>query len=74
MVIPAKFRKALGLEEGGNVTLSLKGDTIAIQTKMARIKAAQEYLAKHLKKPAGYSMVDELMADRKREAKDLWGE
>ena len=73
LVIPAKFRKALGLEEGGSVTLSLKGDVISIQSKMARIRAAQEYVAKHLGHKKG-SMVDELLADRKREAKDLWGE
>ena len=72
LVIPAKFRKAIGLEEGGSVTLSLKGETISIQTKMARIRAAQEYVAKHLGHIKG-SMVDALLADRKREVKDLWG-
>ena len=71
MVIPAKFRKAMGLEEGGSVTLSLKGDTLAIQSKMARLKAAQEYVAKHLKK-SGRSIVDEFIAERRAEAEREW--
>ena len=71
MVIPAKFRKALGLEEGGNVTVSLKGDTIAIQSKMARLKAAQEYVAKHFGHKKD-SIVDDFLADKRAEAKREW--
>jgi len=71
IVIPAKFRKALGLEDGGSAVLSLKGDTLSIQSKMARIKAAQAYVAKHLGHIKG-SIVDEFIADKRAEAKREW--
>ena len=67
VVIPASFRKALGIEAGDEVILRLEDDELRITTMERRIRAAQSMVRKYVK--PGVSLVDELIADRRREAK-----
>lgn len=67
IVIPAAFRRALGLREGDEVMVELEDGTVRILTRAEGIKRAQEIVARRL---AGdeRSLVDELIEDRRAEA------
>jgi AbrB family looped-hinge helix DNA binding protein len=67
IVIPAAFRKALGIEIGDEVVLRLHKDELSITTQQRRIRQAQERARKYLK--PGTSLVDELLAERREAAR-----
>jgi len=67
VVIPASFRKALGINPGDEVILSLEEDELRITTMKRRIERAQRRARKYLK--PGVSLVDELIAERREAAK-----
>lgn len=68
VVIPAEFRRSLGISEGDEMVLILEADGIRLMTLRAAIAHAQRVFAP-LKARAGKSAVDELIADRRAEAK-----
>ena len=63
VVIPASFRKALGIEVGDEVVLELKQDELRITTQQQRILRARERARKYL--PKGVSLSKELLAERR---------
>ena len=65
LVLPAKFRKALGVKTGDDLILSLRDGEVRIFTRRQAIRRAQGML-KHL--APGRSLVDELIAERRAEA------
>ncbi|HZS82688.1 MAG TPA: AbrB/MazE/SpoVT family DNA-binding domain-containing protein [Stellaceae bacterium] len=65
--IPAEFRKAAGIEHGGDVIVELIGHEIRIRTVDEVIAHAQELTARLLKGKKGAS-VDDFLADRRAEA------
>lgn len=67
VVIPASFRKALGINPGDEIILSLAGDELRITTMKRRIERAQRRARKYVK--PGVSLVDELIAERREAAK-----
>jgi AbrB family looped-hinge helix DNA binding protein len=67
VVIPASFRKALGIKPGDEVILSLEEDELRITTMKRRIERAQRHVRKYVK--PGVSLVDELIAERREAAK-----
>jgi AbrB family looped-hinge helix DNA binding protein len=66
VVIPAEIRQALGLKEGDAVLWELSNGQATITTRAQRIRQAQALVRQHV--PAGTSLVDELIADRRQEA------
>jgi AbrB family looped-hinge helix DNA binding protein len=66
IVIPASFRKALGISVGDEVVLRIEADELRITTLKARIERARRLVRRHVK--PGTSLVDELIAERRREA------
>lgn len=66
IVIPAEYRKALGLKVGDKVVLRLEDGEVPISTLDTAIRRAQEFVRQYV--PEGYSLVDELIADRRAEA------
>ena len=68
VVIPAAFRKALGINAGDEVVLRMEDDELRITTLKRRIERAQRLVRKHVK--PGTSLVDELIAERREVAKD----
>jgi AbrB family looped-hinge helix DNA binding protein len=66
IVIPAEYRKALGLQVGDEVVLSLDEDQVRVYTIDAAIRRAQALVRQYV--PAERSLVDELIADRRAEA------
>ncbi|HKD85109.1 MAG TPA: AbrB/MazE/SpoVT family DNA-binding domain-containing protein [Terriglobales bacterium] len=68
IVIPAAFRKALGIEVGDEVVLRVQDNELRITTQQQRIQRAQERARKYLK--PGTSLASELLAERREAAKN----
>jgi AbrB family looped-hinge helix DNA binding protein len=68
VVIPAAFRKALGINIGDEVVLRMKDDELRITTLKRRVERAQRLVRKHVKR--GTSLVDELIAERREAARN----
>ncbi len=67
LVIPASFRKALGINPGDKVILRLEDDELRLTTLRHRIARAQRNARKYI--PRGVSLADELIAERREAAK-----
>ena len=67
VVIPASFRKALGINIGDEVVLRIEDNELRILTLKRRIERAQRLVQQHVKR--GTALVDELIAERREAAK-----
>ncbi|MFN0145676.1 MAG: AbrB/MazE/SpoVT family DNA-binding domain-containing protein [Dehalococcoidia bacterium] len=67
VVIPAEFRAKLGLHEGDQVIISCDDGEIRLSTYRERVKRIQAFVAERID-PAGPSIVDELIRERRAEA------
>jgi|HubBroStandDraft_6_1064221.scaffolds.fasta_scaffold586821_2 AbrB family looped-hinge helix DNA binding protein len=67
MVIPASFRRALGVKSGDTLILRLENNELRITTFRQRLAKAQEFVGKLNIKSK--SLADELIADRRKEAR-----
>lgn len=68
IVIPAEMRRRLGIEIGDDVSVAVDNGSLRIRTQKESIKRAQALVRKFV--PEGVSLVDELIAERRREAAD----
>jgi AbrB family looped-hinge helix DNA binding protein len=68
VVIPASLRTALGIEAGDELVMHVEQDEIRITTLKRRIERAQNHVGKYAK--SGASLVDELIAMRRKAAAD----
>ena len=68
VVIPAEFRKTLGIKAGDEVIARVEDDELRITTVKARIARAQRLVRQYIK--PGRSLADELIAERRREARN----
>jgi AbrB family looped-hinge helix DNA binding protein len=68
ILIPAPFRDALGLKEGEVLIASVEGGELHLLTIPAAVERARAIVRKYV--PEGVSLVDELIADRRREAEE----
>jgi AbrB family looped-hinge helix DNA binding protein len=68
VVIPASFRKRLGIRVGDEVVLQIQDDELRITTLKRNIERAQRLVRKHVKQ--GTSLVDELIAERREAARN----
>jgi AbrB family looped-hinge helix DNA binding protein len=68
VVIPASFRKRLGIRVGDEVVLQIQDDELRITTLKRHIERAQRLVRKHVK--PGTSLVEELMAERREAARN----
>jgi AbrB family looped-hinge helix DNA binding protein len=67
VVIPAEYRKALGVGVGDHMVIELKGDELRLRSRQAAIKKVQAMLRKHIPDESR-SLADELIAERREEA------
>lgn len=67
VVIPAAFRKALGMRAGDELVVRLEDDELRITTQKRRLERARRLLRKHVQ--TGRSLVDELIAERREAAR-----
>jgi AbrB family looped-hinge helix DNA binding protein len=68
VVIPVSFRKAMGIRAGDEVVLRLEEDELRITTQRGRIASAQRIVQRSVK--TGESLVDELIAERRKAARN----
>ena len=66
MVIPAAYRKALGVRPGDDILLVLEGNQVRLLTPQQAIRSAQALVRRHV--PKGRRLSDELLLERRREA------
>jgi AbrB family looped-hinge helix DNA binding protein len=67
VVLPAEYRRALGLREGDEVILRLTDGEVRILSPRQAIQRAQELVDRYV--PSGRSLADELIAERRQEAR-----
>ena len=67
VVIPASYRKALGIKPGDEVILRMEDDELRITTMNRRLERARRRIRKYVK--PGVSLADELIAERREAAK-----
>ena len=67
VVIPAAFRRALGIQPGETVVLRIENDELRITTLRQRLAKARQLVRKHV--PPTTSLVDELIAERREAAR-----
>ena len=67
VVIPAAYRKALGIQVGDEVILRMEDHELRITTMKHRIERAQRRVRKYVK--PGVSLADELIAERREATK-----
>ena len=67
IVIPASYRKALGIKAGDEVILRMEDDELRITTMKRRLERAQRRVRQYVK--PGVSLADELIAERREAAK-----
>ncbi len=66
IVIPARYRKALGIKEGDAVFIRLEGEELHIVSDETEVRRVREMIDRYA--PEGVSLVDELIRERRREA------
>lgn len=67
VVIPAAFRKELGIKPGDEVILRLHDGELRISSLRSRLERARRHVRKYVKPDV--SLVDDLIAARREEAK-----
>jgi AbrB family looped-hinge helix DNA binding protein len=67
ILIPIAIRKAMGVKAGDVLFLQCRNGAMRVQTYKQRIAWAQALVRRYV--PAGVSLVDELIAERRAEAK-----
>ena len=67
IVIPAEYRRVLGLKEGDQVILSLVDGELRITTRLHELRRAQAVVAQYAKEDKS-CWSDELLAERRIEA------
>jgi bifunctional DNA-binding transcriptional regulator/antitoxin component of YhaV-PrlF toxin-antitoxin module len=67
VTIPPAFWRAAGIKEDDAVMISIEGDVIELRSLSASIRRAQDLVRRLV--PPGVSLVDELLAERREEAK-----
>ncbi len=66
IVIPAQYRRAMGVAPGDEVILVLEAEGIRIVTRQQAMKQAQAMVRRYV--PQGRSLSEELIQERRREA------
>lgn len=66
VVIPAGYRKSLGVQVGDEVILVLENREVRILTQQRAIEKAQALVRRYV--PEGRSLVDELIRERREES------
>jgi AbrB family looped-hinge helix DNA binding protein len=67
VVIPAAFRRALGIQAGDTIVLRVEKDELRISSLRQRLAKAQQLVRKHV--ASSVSLADELITDRRKAAR-----
>ncbi len=69
IVIPASLRKELGLHIGKRVVFKVENQELRVYSPELELRRVQEAIKRTYKPKKGRSIVDEFIAERRREAK-----
>jgi AbrB family looped-hinge helix DNA binding protein len=69
VLIPVAMREELGFKPNSKIFVEIKNGSLVLTPSSQHYANLRAYLAKHLNVPEGVSLVDELIADRRLEAK-----
>ncbi|HEX7182337.1 MAG TPA: AbrB/MazE/SpoVT family DNA-binding domain-containing protein [Thermoanaerobaculia bacterium] len=67
LVIPAEYRKALGIEAGDELVLVLEEDGLRVTTPQEGIRRAKALVRSYI--PEGRRLSDELIEERRKETR-----
>ncbi len=67
IIIPAAYRKVLGLAPGDTVVLALEGDEVRMATPRQAVKRAQALVERYI--PRKRALADALIRDRREEVR-----
>ena len=67
LVIPAAFRRALGIQAGDTIVLRIENNELRMTSLRQRLAKAQQMVRKHVARTT--SLVDELIAERREAAR-----
>jgi bifunctional DNA-binding transcriptional regulator/antitoxin component of YhaV-PrlF toxin-antitoxin module len=67
ILLPAKIRKQLKLQQGSTLVGQVKKDQLLLQTRMQALREVQAYFSQFRRK--GKLLSEELIEDRRREAR-----
>jgi bifunctional DNA-binding transcriptional regulator/antitoxin component of YhaV-PrlF toxin-antitoxin module len=67
ILLPAKVRKQLKLKKGSELIARVKEEQLVLQTRSQVLREVQEFFSK--RRPAGVLWSDEIIKDRRREAR-----
>jgi AbrB family looped-hinge helix DNA binding protein len=67
ILIPAKVRKQLKLQEGSRLIAEIKKEKLVLESQLQALRRAQEYFSQF--RPAGRLWSEELIKERKAEAR-----
>lgn len=70
IVVPAEFRRAMGLSKGDAVILELQGNELRVRAARAALRRLQARLAPLAPGPGEPLVSETLVAERRREAAD----
>jgi bifunctional DNA-binding transcriptional regulator/antitoxin component of YhaV-PrlF toxin-antitoxin module len=66
LIVPAAFRKEMGIDKGDTVVMELHGDELRVRPAKSALRRLQERLRSAV--PEGVSIADELIDERRLEA------
>lgn len=67
IVIPSNFRRAMGIQEGDDLILRMENGELRLLTVKQSVEQAQQIFRQYV--PKNKSLVNELIAERRNEAK-----
>jgi len=68
LTLPDEYRQILGLLPGDKITVQLKGNKLVLVSPHDPVKIVQEIVKRYAPSDSKGSVVDELIAERRREA------
>lgn len=68
IIVPAAFRRAMGLAKGDTVVMELHGDELRVRASRSALRRIQERLRAHAPQPGDPLVSDELIEERRRDA------
>ncbi len=66
LIIPAQFRRKLGINTGDTVVVELASDGLHVRSLSASVRLAQDIVREFV--PDGVNLADELISERRAEA------
>lgn len=71
IILPAAFRRAMGIAKGDTVVMELHGDELRIRPSRSALRRIQEFVRPHAPRAGEPLASDQLIGDRRRGSGDV---